>query len=110
MGDRDRFVVDPQLSFEQCADLFHLQIYLLERYVGPTIISKQTADSFVEVFVEFIKRRPTSVLELVFKDEAGVKHKSNKYKEGDLVHWNLDMFVRFAVSSFSELIDSVQLR
>jgi hypothetical protein len=44
-----------------------------------------------------------SVLELILKDEAGVKHKSSKFKECDRVHWNLDTFVHFAVSS---IIDS----
>ncbi|KAN0134695.1 hypothetical protein V8E53_007480 [Lactarius tabidus] len=47
-----------------------------------------------EISVDFIKRRPRSVLELVFKDEAGVKHKSSKFKEDDLLHWNLDTCVR----------------
>jgi len=47
-----------------------------------------------EIFVDFIKRRPTSVLELVFKDHAGVKLKSDKFKQGDLVHWNLDTYIR----------------
>jgi hypothetical protein len=42
-----------------------------------------------------------SVLELVFKDEVSAKHKSNEFKEGDLVHWNLDMSVYFVVSSSS---------
>ena len=58
---------------------------------------------FVEISVDFIKSRPTFVLELVFRDDAGVKHKSNKFKEGDVVHWNIDTFVHFTVSSFSEL-------
>ena len=62
--------------------------------------------------MDFIQRRPTSVLELIFKDDAGVKHKSSKFKEGDIVYWNLDMFVHFklVVSSFPKLIDSVQSR
>ncbi|KAN0134645.1 hypothetical protein V8E53_007430 [Lactarius tabidus] len=47
-----------------------------------------------EISVDFIKRRPTSVLELVFKDDAGVKYRSSKFKDGDLVHWNLDTYVR----------------
>ena len=63
------------------------------------IIFEQTRYSPVELFVDFIKRRPTSVVELVFKDIDGVEHKSNKFKEGDLVHWNLDTFVYFAVLS-----------
>lgn len=43
-----------------------------------------------------------SILELALEDDAGVKHKSNKFKEGDLVRWSLDTSVRFAVSSSSE--------
>ena len=40
-----------------------------------------------------MERRPKSDLKLVFKDGAGIKHKSNKFKQGDLVIWNLDMSV-----------------
>ncbi|KAN0133873.1 hypothetical protein V8E53_008305 [Lactarius tabidus] len=51
-----------------------------------------------EISVDFIKRRPKSALELVFKDDtkddARVKHESNKFKKGDLVLWNIDMYVR----------------
>jgi hypothetical protein len=101
MGDRDRLAIDPRLSFKQYANLSHVQIYSLKRYIGSIIIFEQTRYSHVEISVDFIKRRPKSVLELVFKDDAGVKHKSNKFKEGDLVYWNLDTFVHFAVSSFS---------
>ena len=50
-----------------------------------------------------------SDLELIFKDEAGVKHKSSKFKEGVLVNWNLDMFVRFAAwyYRYQNVINSV---
>jgi hypothetical protein len=92
---------------------YHLQLYSLERYmhtpimldlaVRPTIISDSY--SFVEILVDFIKRRPTSVLELVFKDEAGAQRKSTKFKEGDPVHWNLDRFVHFAASLLSTETD-----
>ena len=88
----------------------HEQIYLLERYVQPAIISNLTwIHSFIEVAVGFINRRPTSALELVFKDEADVKHKSSKFKEDDLINWNLDMFVRFATryNRSQKVIDSV---
>ena len=104
MGDHEaRLATDPQASFEQYADPSHAQIYSLERYIEPTIISKQTAYTFVEIFVEFIKRRPKSVLELVLKNDAGVVCKSDRFKEHDItIHWNLDMFVYFAGSSFSE--------
>ena len=45
MGDQDdQFVaIDQQLSFEHYADFSYAQIYLFERYMGPNIISKQTA-------------------------------------------------------------------
>jgi hypothetical protein len=43
-------------------------------------------------------RRPMPVLELVFEDHAGVKHESNKFKQGDPVNWNLDTSVLLAVS------------
>ncbi|KAF8269961.1 hypothetical protein EI94DRAFT_868894 [Lactarius quietus] len=46
-----------------------------------------------EISVDFVKKRPTSVVELVFKDHAGVRHKSNNFKKGDLVHWNIDIYV-----------------
>ena len=85
-------------------DRSHVQIYSLERYIGSSIIvSEQTRYSPVEIIVHFIKRRPTTDLELVFKNEAGFKHRSNKFKEGDLVHWNLDTSVhfKFVLSSFS---------
>ncbi|KAF8269963.1 hypothetical protein EI94DRAFT_869239 [Lactarius quietus] len=49
--------------------------------------------------VYFIKRRPTSVLQLVFKDDAGVKHQSNKFNQGDPVYWNLDMYVEANTSA-----------
>jgi hypothetical protein len=95
---------------EQCADLHHRQIYSLERYTRPTINSKQTAHTFVEISVDFINGRPTTVLELIFKDDAAVKHMSNNFKEGDLVHWSLNTFVSFAVLSFSETDRLSQLR
>ena len=102
MGNQDRLVRDPQLSFEHSADLYHLQLYPLERYIGPIIISEQIRYSLVEISVNFINKHPTTVLELIFKDEAGAEHKSNTFEEGDLVHWNLDTSVHFAESSFSQ--------
>ena len=57
--------------------------------------------SDLEILVVFIKRRPRSDLELIFKDDTGVKHKSNKFKKDALVRWNLGMFVRVAVSPLS---------
>ncbi|KAI9438917.1 hypothetical protein H4582DRAFT_2142025 [Lactarius indigo] len=52
-----------------------------------------------DIYVNFIKRRPTSDLELIFKDDAGVKHKSAKFKKGDLVHWNLDIYAKTKTSA-----------
>ncbi|KAF8269985.1 hypothetical protein EI94DRAFT_869503 [Lactarius quietus] len=57
-----------------------------------------------EISVYFIKRRPTSILQLVFKDDAGVKHKSNRFKQGDLVYWNLDMSVHLPCHCSQRLI------
>ena len=101
MDDQEvRLATYLQVSFEQYADPSNEQIYLLDRYIQPPIIPNlRQTHSFIELAVGFIKRRPTSELELVFKDEAGVKHKSSKFKEGHLVNWNLDMFVRFAAQS-----------
>ncbi|KAH8980657.1 hypothetical protein EDB92DRAFT_262290 [Lactarius akahatsu] len=52
-----------------------------------------------EVFVDFVKTRPTSDIDLVFKDHAGVKYKSNKFENGVLVHWDLDIHVRYHTSA-----------
>ncbi|KAH9015784.1 hypothetical protein EDB84DRAFT_1443344 [Lactarius hengduanensis] len=50
-----------------------------------------------EISVEFIKTRPISDLELVFKDDAGVK--SYKFKNGAIVHWDLDIYVNTHTSA-----------
>lgn len=55
-----------------------------------------------EISVYFIKRRPTSILELILEDDAGVKQGSANFLKNDLVHWKLDTSVHFAVSSVSE--------
>ncbi|KAH8991818.1 hypothetical protein EDB86DRAFT_3103684, partial [Lactarius hatsudake] len=47
-----------------------------------------------EISVDFIERRPASDLKLVFKDDAGVKYKSNKFEHGARVLWNPDIHVR----------------
>ena len=79
--------------------------------MGPTIISKQATNTFIEIFVEFIKGRPTSDLELVLKNEAGVIYKSYQVKEGERIHWNVDMSVHFVVSRRShKLMSFAQLR
>ena len=103
MDYRDRLAINPQLSSEQHADLSCVQIYSFERYIGSVIICKQTQYTFIEIFVEFIKGRPTSVLELVLENDHADVYKSNQFKEHDLVHWNIDTSVHFTVSSFSEI-------
>ncbi|KAH9052679.1 hypothetical protein EDB87DRAFT_1816200 [Lactarius vividus] len=46
------------------------------------------------VYIDFVKTRPTSDLKLIFKDDASVKYKSRKFKNGVLVHWDLDIHLR----------------
>ncbi|KAI9432252.1 WD40 repeat-like protein [Lactarius indigo] len=47
-----------------------------------------------DIYVDFIEEHPTSDLELIFKDDAGVDHKSTKFKQGTTIHWNIDIYVR----------------
>jgi hypothetical protein len=68
------------------------------------IAVKRTHYSSVDISVDFIKKRPTSDLELVFKDGADVKHRSNKFKKNDPIYWSLDMSV-YVVSSIVLTID-----
>ena len=56
-----------------------------------------------------MKRRPKSDLKLVFKDDTGVKHRSKKFKKGDLVVWSLDMSVHLRCNHSRRLIDFVQV-
>ena len=104
MCDQDRLVIDLQLSFEHSSSglTASRQIYSLERYIGPIIISEQNRYSFVEVSVDFIKTRPAFDIDLNFEVDASVQYKSNSFKEGELVHWNLDMCVHSAVSLFTD--------
>ncbi|KAH9008624.1 hypothetical protein EDB85DRAFT_2283618, partial [Lactarius pseudohatsudake] len=52
-----------------------------------------------EISVDFIKTRPTSDLELVLKDDAGVTHKSDKFKNDALVLWELDIYLKTHTSA-----------
>ncbi|KAH9028977.1 hypothetical protein EDB85DRAFT_1571481 [Lactarius pseudohatsudake] len=52
-----------------------------------------------EIFVDFVKTRPISSIELVFKDHDGVKYKSKKFKNGVLVHWDLNIHVKTHTSA-----------
>ncbi|KAH9000533.1 hypothetical protein EDB86DRAFT_517327 [Lactarius hatsudake] len=52
-----------------------------------------------EISVDFIKKRPTSDLELVFKNDAGATRKSDKFKNGALVRWNLDIYLKTHTSA-----------
>ena len=86
-------------SFEKCA----LRLCPLERYHDIAYpIPEQTRYIYVEISVDFIKRRPKSDLKLVFEDDTGIKHESNEFKQGDLVLWNLDMSVHLWCNHSSE--------
>ncbi|KAH9032967.1 hypothetical protein EDB85DRAFT_1155203 [Lactarius pseudohatsudake] len=52
-----------------------------------------------EISVDFIETRPASDLELVFKDDAGATRKSVKFKNGALVRWNLDIYLKTHTSA-----------
>ncbi|KAH9031172.1 hypothetical protein EDB84DRAFT_175391 [Lactarius hengduanensis] len=57
-----------------------------------------------EISVDFIKTRPIYDLELVFKDDAGVTHTSNKFKSrlilnSDLVRWNINIYLKTHTSA-----------
>ncbi|KAI9432370.1 hypothetical protein H4582DRAFT_1109750 [Lactarius indigo] len=52
-----------------------------------------------EISVDFIEKRPTSDLELIFKDDAGVKYKSNKFKNGVPILWEPEIHVRTHTSA-----------
>ncbi|KAH9033831.1 hypothetical protein EDB85DRAFT_1890104 [Lactarius pseudohatsudake] len=76
------------------------------RKVSRTAFSRTYADRFTnrvihlkEISVDFIKTRPTSDLELVLKDDAGVTHKSDKFKNGALVLWELDIYFKTHTSA-----------
>ena len=72
---------------------YPLRYVHLKSILFPALVDKKTHYSFLDISVEFIKRRPTSDLELVFKDSAGIKHQSNKFKKRVPIYWSLDMFV-----------------
>ena len=93
MDDQNQFVFDLQLSLEQYDDhLPHSYIHLKGILVS-TLVDDEAHYSSVDISVDFIKRRPTSDLELVFKDDAGVKHQSGKFKKSVSIYWSLDMSV-----------------
>ncbi|KAH9021801.1 hypothetical protein EDB85DRAFT_408418 [Lactarius pseudohatsudake] len=53
-----------------------------------------------EISVDFIKKRTTSDLELVFfKDDAGATHKSDKFKDGALVRWSVNIYLKTHTSA-----------
>ena len=56
-----------------------------------------------------MKKHPMSDLKLVFKDDTGVKHESNKFKKGDLVLWNLDLSVQLWCNHSRWLIGFAQV-
>ncbi|KAH9027786.1 hypothetical protein EDB85DRAFT_2148279 [Lactarius pseudohatsudake] len=57
-----------------------------------------------EISVDFIKKRPISDIELVFKDDAGVTHTSNQFKsrlflKSDPVRWNIGIYLKTHTSA-----------
>ncbi|KAI9438898.1 hypothetical protein H4582DRAFT_100863 [Lactarius indigo] len=52
-----------------------------------------------KISVKFIETRPTSDLELVFKDDTGVKYKSKKFKNGVPILWEPQIHVRTHTSA-----------
>ncbi|KAH9165341.1 hypothetical protein EDB89DRAFT_1911510 [Lactarius sanguifluus] len=70
----------------------------LKRIWGPPLLLSRI-DVRLEISVDFTETRPTSDLELVFKDDAGVKYKSNKFTNGAPVLWNLEIHVRTHTSA-----------
>ena len=68
---------------------------LLKGILVPVFVDKNPHHGFLDISVDFIKpeERPTSDLELVFKDGAGDKQQSKKFKKKDFIYWSLDMSV-----------------
>ena len=65
----------------------------LKGILVPEFVENKTHYSFLDISVNFIKERPTADLELVFKDGAGDKQQSKKFKKSVPIYWSLDMFV-----------------
>ena len=67
----------------------------LKGILVPVFVDKNPHHGFLDISVDFIKpeERPTSDLELVFKDGAGDKQQSKKFKKKDFIYWSLDMSV-----------------
>ncbi|KAH9165011.1 hypothetical protein EDB89DRAFT_377816 [Lactarius sanguifluus] len=61
-----------------------------------------------EISVGFIKARPISDFELVFKDDAVVTHKSYKFKNGALIHWNVLGNVNIYVNTHTSATLTIQ--
>jgi hypothetical protein len=93
MDDQDLSVLYPLLSHEQYADCYTYRYIHLKGIYVPKVVIKKTHYSHVDISVDFFKKRPTSDLKLVFKDGAGVKQQSSKFKKNDPIYWNLDMSV-----------------
>ena len=96
-------------SSSSALTIYHVQLCPLERYIVLLHNRHDIDYSFVEISVNFMKKRPKSDLKLVFKDDTGVKHESNKFKKGDLVIWNLDMCVHLRCNYSDRPIKFVQV-
>ena len=65
----------------------------LKGILVPAFVDNKPHRSFLDISIDFIKERPTSDLELVFKDGAGDKQQSKKFRKSVPIYWSLDMFV-----------------
>ncbi|KAI9433230.1 hypothetical protein H4582DRAFT_2082710 [Lactarius indigo] len=70
----------------------------------------ETAKSDEEISVDFIEKRPTYDLELIFMDDAGVKYKSNTFKNDTRVWWNPKIHVRTFTSSTLSIQQRARLK
>ncbi|KAH8991740.1 hypothetical protein EDB86DRAFT_2830656 [Lactarius hatsudake] len=77
-------------------------IHLKGIWDPPLLLSR--IDVRIEISVDFIETRPTSDLELVFKDDASVKYKSTKFKNGAPVFWKPEMFVVFSLTAARQFL------
>ena len=93
MDDQDLSVLDSRLPFEQMLTATPHRYIHLKGNLVPAFVDNKTHLSFLDISVEFIKERPTSDIELVFKDGAGDKQQSKKFRKSVPIYWSLNMSV-----------------
>ena len=93
MDDQDLSVLDSRLPFEQMLTATPHRYIHLKGNLVPAFVDNKTHLSFLDISVDFIKERPTSDIELVFKDGAGDKQQSKKFRKSVPIYWSLNMSV-----------------